>query len=263
MAHSPETMARLSVPNAKREAVCPEHGKYSSRQLSIKAWSRCPACVAEQAAAEAAAERKAQVEAAERRHRATLADARIPARFIGRTFESFVASEDAQRSALCVTRDFAEQFEDNLGRGAGLILSGMPGTGKSHLAAALLQHVMPRHPDVRYMTCLDLIRAVRDTWRRESERSETQVLAYLERLDLLVIDEVGVQYGTDGEQTVLFEVIDRRYREQRPLVLLTNQGREGLKKFCGDRSYDRLVETCRWVAFDWPSYRPTARREAR
>jgi DNA replication protein DnaC len=71
-----------------------------------------------------------------------------------------------------------------------------------------------------------------------------------------------VQYGSDSEQTILFEILDRRYAEMRPTVLLTNQDRAGLKSFVGDRVFDRLSETSRWVAFDWKSYRPTARREA-
>jgi DNA replication protein DnaC len=255
-------MQRAGVPLPEREGMCPEHGRYVSRNLLRAVWSKCPACSAEQAEADAAAERKAQADAAERRHRSVLAEARIPARFIGRTFDTFVAASAPQLQALTIVRDYAEQFDQHLSKGTGLILSGFPGTGKSHLATAVLQHVMHRHPDVRYMTCLDMIRAVRDTWRRDSERSETQMLTYLERLDLLVIDEVGAQYGTEGEKTVLFDVIDRRYRERRPLILLTNQDRPGFQEFVGDRSDDRLGETCRWIAFAWDTYRPIARKEA-
>jgi DNA replication protein DnaC len=79
---------------------------------------------------------------------------------------------------------------------------------------------------------------------------------------LLVLDEIGVQYGTDGEQTIIFDILDRRYRDMRPSVLLTNQDKAGLKTFIGERAYDRLTETCRWVPFDWPSYRLQARKEA-
>jgi DNA replication protein DnaC len=223
-------------------------------------WSKCPACSAELHQAEEQAAKMAEAERVEKRHRAMLSDARIPARFIGRTFDSFVTTTDEQRQALAIVRDFADRFEQNRKRGLGLVLSGMPGTGKSHLAAAVLQTVLSA--DVRYLTCLDLIRAVRDTWRRDSDKTETQVLAYLERLDLLVIDEVGVQYGTEGEQTILFEVLDRRYREVKPVILLTNQNKDGFKKFVGDRTFDRLTETCRWVSFDWDSYRATARKSS-
>jgi DNA replication protein DnaC len=242
-----------------RDAHCPEHGAFVSSNIFAKVWSKCPACsAAEEAAAQAEASQRA-AKAADDRHSEAIAQARIPARFVGRTFDNFVAETDDQRHALTVARDFAERFDFHAKRGAWLVLSGMPGTGKSHLAAAILQTVLSRH--VRYMTCLDLIRSVRETWRRDSEKSESQVLAYLSGLDLLAIDEVGMQYGTDGEQTILFDVLDRRYRDVKPTILMTNQDMDGLKSSLGDRTHDRLREVGRLVLFEWPSYRPTARRE--
>lgn len=243
-----------------RQQQCDEHGAYASRNVVGRIWSRCPQCSAiadEERQREAA---QAEHRQAEARHSAAIAAARIPARFVGRSFDNFAATTADQQHALTVCRDYAESFADGARRGAGLILSGRPGTGKSHLAAAVLQSVLSQ--DVRYLTCMDLIRAVRDTWRRDSDKSETQLLGYLERLDLLVIDEVGMQYGTDGEQTIIFDVLDRRYREVRPTMLLTNQDRAGFAAFIGERTFDRLKETCSWVSFDWPSYRPTARKEA-
>ena len=260
MDRSPDPMKPAGLPVAEKPAECPTHGPYTSRCIMRSIWSRCPGCLADDAEDEA---REAWCRAgleAESKHLAAIASARIPARFVDRTFANFVTATDPQRHALTVSRDFAEGFLGYARRGAGLILAGMPGTGKSHLAAAVLQTVLTR--DVRYLTCMDLIRVVRDTWRRDSERSETQVLAYLEKLDLLVIDEVGAQYGTEGEQTILFDVLDRRYREVKPTILITNQDREGFGKFIGERTFDRLKETCRWVPFDWPSHRPTVRRES-
>jgi DNA replication protein DnaC len=78
----------------------------------------------------------------------------------------------------------------------------------------------------------------------------------------LVIDEIGVQYGTEGEQTILFDVLDIRYRDQMPTILLTNQDMAGARQFLGDRTWDRIRETGRWVSFDWESFRPQARKEA-
>lgn len=249
----------LPTPTVK-PAVCPEHGAFESRNIIRNVWSKCPACeerrIADEAVA-AAAEARRQAEA---HHASMLASAAIPARFIGRSFENFKATTDEQRAALTIARNYVEDFPESSRRGLGLVFSGLPGTGKSHLAAAILQALLS--PAVRYVTCMDLIRAVRDTWRRDSERSEVEVLRYLAELDLLVIDEIGAQYGTEGEQQIIFDILDRRYREMRPVVLLTNQGKDGLKKYLGDRSYDRLTETSRWVAFDWSSYRATARKEA-
>ena len=109
-----------------------------------------------------------------------------------------------------------------------------------------------------YTSAIDAVRMIRNTWRRDSERTETQVLDMLAGVDLLVLDEVGVQYGTEAEQVNLFDIIDKRYRALMPTILLTNQGKAGLKSFLGDRSFDRLREGGQWVVFDWESYRGRA-----
>lgn len=84
-----------------------------------------------------------------------------------------------------------------------------------------------------YLNALDLVRMVRDTWRRDSEMTESAVLQELSTVSLLVIDEIGVQYGTEGEQVILFDVLNRRYRDLMPTILLTNLGAKGMKEFLG------------------------------
>lgn len=254
---SPENPT-ASLERETRPAQCPEHGPYLSLNIVRKVWSRCPTCQAEAAQKHADEEAARLQKEAEAHHRRMLAEVRIPARFERCGFDTFVADTDDMRHALTVCRDYAERFSEHAVRGASLVLSGKPGTGKSHLAGAILRALMQR--GVRYVTCMDMIRAVRETWRRDSERTETQVLGYLADLELLVIDEIGMQYGTDGEQTIIFDVLDRRYRDMRPVILITNQDKEGLKACVGDRVFDRLRETARWVAFDWQSYRGQARK---
>jgi DNA replication protein DnaC len=75
------------------------------------------------------------------------------------------------------------------------------------------------------------------------------------KIGLLIIDEVGVQYGTEGEQVIMFDIINRRYRDAMPTILITNLGKEGFKKYLGERSFDRLRENGIWVPFDWESHR--------
>jgi DNA replication protein DnaC len=252
-------MDHLPDPAAIRTAVCPEHGEFESRNIIGRVWSKCVECEAVARQAREEVEAKQAQAAMERRHAERLHFARIPARFVGRTFDTFKAETEAQKHAQAVARDFAEQFADNHKHGRGLIFSGLPGTGKSHLAAAILQTMLKR--DVCYVTCLDMIREVRGAWRKDSDRSELEVLGTLGGIDLLVIDEVGVQYGTEGEQTIIFDVLDRRYRDVLPTVILTNQDKAGFKAFIGERTFDRLTETCRWVPFDWSSYRAQARKD--
>jgi DNA replication protein DnaC len=276
MAHSPENFASqivsrlapgapLTAPLGEREAVCSSHGPYTATGTRYmgkrEIWTGCPDCKEAELAAERQAEAKKQAEQAQRVIEAMLEEAAIPKRFMGRTLDNFKASNSKQSAALSIAREFASNFEIHRKKGTGLIFSGLPGTGKSHLATAILQAIMPDHCGV-YVTCMQMIQAVRATWRKDSEKTEVQVLKTFGAVPLLVLDEVGVQYGTDGEKNLIFEVLDRRYRDMLPTIILTNENTEGLKALVGERSFDRLTESCRWVSFDWGSYRQTAKKEA-
>jgi DNA replication protein DnaC len=257
MAHLHEIVGQQQPP---RQEVCDKHGAFESKNLFRNVWTRCPICSKERDEAIRAEAEAEKARERERKHREALHYSAIPARFIGRTFDNYRATTNEQRQALTVARDYSENFDRYAAKGQGLVFMGKPGTGKSHLAAAILQVHMQRN--VRYMTCLDLIRAIRETWRRDSERSERKVLDIIRGLELLVLDEVGAQYGTEGEQTILFDVLDMRYRDLTPTVILSNQHADGLKAYLGERTFDRLRETSQVVQFLWDSHRPQARGEA-
>lgn len=257
--------ANLREPLGDKTVDCNEHGSYVSTGTRYfgrrEIWTPCPDCEEARLARERQLEAQQRADREAARLQYSIGEAAIPARFVGRSLENFFAVTEGQERALSIAREYLENFEAHSKRGSGLILSGLPGTGKSHIATAILQGLMPERVGL-YMTCMGVIRMVRGTWRRDSEQSEAEVLDMLGSVPLLVLDEIGVQYGTDGEQTILFDVLDRRYREMQPTLFLTNQDADGMRQFIGDRTFDRLREVSRWVAFDWESYRPQARKAA-
>ena len=248
------------LPDGPQEArECRTHGPYMARKIVGTIWASCPSCEQQRRAEESAELARLQARTMEERARAVIGQAAIPKRFIGRTFANYKAETDAQRHALNMARQYVEQLPEHLRDGTGLIFAGKVGTGKSHLACAILQAHLPR--PVLYVTCADLIRMLRETWRKDSARSERAVLSTLVALDLLVIDEVGVQYGTESEQHHLYDVLDLRWREQKPTILLTNLNMDELKALMGERTFDRLRDTCRMVPFTWESHRGLGRGE--
>ncbi|MFS2007952.1 ATP-binding protein [Duganella sp. CT11-25] len=252
--------APVSITTSQKDANCEQHGAYVSQGFQIgrtMRWQGCPECSKLHQEAEQAKQSKEDAERAQRSLERRLDCSGIPLRYRSKTFESFVADTDGKEKALAVAMEFAANFGTHLSAGTSLVMSGMPGTGKSHLAIAIAQTIMGQHTAL-YTSAIDAVRMIRNTWRRDSPQTETDVLDMLASVHLLVLDEVGVQYGTEAEQVSLFDIIDKRYRDMMPTLLLTNQNKAGMKAFLGDRSFDRLREGGLWVTFDWESHRGKA-----
>lgn len=243
--------------------TCDKHGEFvtkftmvGDRRIMLGA---CPECARIDRIAEDERRRADDARREQSRLEARLARAGIPLRFRSRTLDSFNVENEGQRKVLATADDFLTNWDQHYAAGTMVVFSGPPGTGKSHLAIGIALALMEKGVTAFYTNTLDAIRLVRDTWRKGSEKSELEVLEMLGSVGLLILDEVGMQFGTDGEQIQVFDIINRRYQDAMPTILLTNLGKPGLKEFLGDRSFDRLREDGIWTVFDWESQRPKMR----
>jgi DNA replication protein DnaC len=244
---TPRSIRRDFVPI---EGACERHGAYTAMAWpGLKA--ECPRCRDERVET---SQRELREQQAKEAHALTLTAMNLRGRFRTATFDNFEASTAEQRAVAKACRDFADRFSRT--QADGLWLLGPPGTGKSHLGAAIAQAVrFQRDAGVMVMTAREVVRALRDTWRSGSEQSESELIDELGSVCLMVLDEVGVGFGSEAEITQLFDVIDRRYQLRRPTVLLSNLSPSMLKATLGERLYDRLRDGVTVLACDWPSHR--------
>ncbi len=262
-------MKKLSVgePIRDGERACPAHGIYPVKLIPLPGGQHiradlCPTCLREEVEREAAAQRAKEEAERQRKIEKRLAQAGIPERFASRSFDNFVADSPEKQHALAVAKRFAQDFRRHLSSGPTLIFSGNIGTGKSHLAIAIAQAAMLQGCTAMYGNAMDVVRRLREGWRRDSHMSEAEVLDLYGSIDLLVIDEIGVQYDSESVQMHLFDVLNRRYRDNKPTILLSNLDAKGIEAYLGPRTYDRLRENGYFVVFGWESYRATARKTA-
>lgn len=252
-----------AAPMLRRDDECSEHGRFEAMGLVLPGgegktiWSPCPDCSLRDSELEAAKKREGEATDRQRRIEARLNRAGIPKRFREKTFENFLADTEKKRAVLAVAKDFAERFEQHKKIGSTLIFAGKIGTGKGHLAIAAAQQVMAGGQSVFFATAREIVLMLRAGWGGQSgaAASEIETLRMLTSVDLLVIDDVGVQFGSDAERDQLFGVIDGRYRDLAPTIITTNLNRALLKEVLGERSYSRLREGGQWVVFDWEDHR--------
>jgi DNA replication protein DnaC len=257
-----KTIAELGIhAEAKtRSDACPSHGPFMAKCYIGAIWSKCPQCEEARAAREKA---ESEAKARETRLRAwqrRIGEAGIPERFRQRSLHNFVAESSEQQRALAFACAYADNFSAALHSGRSAIFVGKPGTGKTHLAVSIGLRLMAREQrTVMFCTVMRAIRRVKNTWSRGSSEHEGQAIAALVSPDLLILDEVGVQFGSDTERLILFDVLNERYEKRKPSLLLSNLPIDEVRNFLGERIYDRLREDGgEMVVFDWESYRPQA-----
>ena len=157
-----------------------------------------------------------------------------------------------QRQAYSMAKSYAQNFGG--GGFASFVFSGAPGTGKNHLAAAIGNHLLAAGHSVLVVTIPDLMLRVRECY--DGGQSESALLNDLCNVDLLVLDEVGIQRGSSGEKVIINQVIDRRLSAMKPVGILSNLNYDELVATLGARVIDRLrMDSGVWVNFDWASYR--------
>lgn len=181
-----------------------------------------------------------------------LADSCIGARFRGATFDDYKPVNKEAAANLMICRDFAESF--SAGSGKSLIMVGSTGTGKNMLSSIIGQEVIKKGHSFLHTTAMKVVRRFKDSWK--TKETEAEALAYFIAPEVLVIDEVGVQYGTAAEQIYLTEVINDRYEAMKSTILISNLTLQQMETVLGARTMERFHENgTKALVFNWKSHR--------
>lgn len=162
---------------------------------------------------------------------------------------------------------YVERFEEMLGEGIGLTLTGNVGSGKTHVAVGLVRLACGMGVEAKFVSVPELLGQLRATYGskhgsgewRGSEGSESEILGELARAPLLALDDLGVVKTSDWVRDRLYTLINRRYVAGRPIVATMNEGLEALGRRLGQRITSRLGGASLEVCFEGEDYRRKAR----
>ena len=119
--------------------------------------------------------------------------------------------EDAYRLAL----NFAKSPE------GWLVLQGITGCGKTHLAAAIANYRLQAGKPVKFEVVPDLLDHLRFTFSPESKVSYDQLFEEVKNAPLLILDDFGEQSTTPWAQEKLYQIINYRYNARLATVITT------------------------------------------
>ena len=168
----------------------------------------------------------------------------VPKKYIGCSLESFQGNNKL----------LAECKKWN---GGGLVLAGNTGTGKTHLAVALLRELIKAdklkgHGD--FITVPDLLLEIRSSFKDKSDTTEEMIINHFSKVPVLILDDLGSEKTTEFAVTTLYIIIDRRDRELLTTIITTNLSLKEIEEKLDARIASRL-SGMKTIKINMPDYR--------
>lgn len=142
-------------------------------------------------------------------------EAKINKRFIRRTFETYKPRNKEQTIGKRQAIAYADNINENLETGKNLIFEGLGcvGTGKTHLAVAVVQKVMDKFVvPAKFINILDMMKDI---------KKENYNNAEFITVDLLLIDDLGKENSCEWVCEQIYDIINARYEQMKPTIITT------------------------------------------
>jgi DNA replication protein DnaC len=161
-----------------------------------------------------------------------------------------------------------ELFLETILEGNGLFFTGPAGTGKTTMAAQTiievshLRYVERRGPrDFIFETALEILFNLRMCYSGKSDYSEADILKRYCLIDLLAIDDLGVEKTSDWVLQMFHMIIDYRYTRKKPTIITSNKScKELAERWDDDRITSRINGMCLTIGTNGKDLRTVDRR---
>ena len=154
---------------------------------------------------------------------------------------------------------YVEQWQTMRAENLGLLLWGGVGTGKSFLAGCIANALMEQEVPVRMTNFARILNELNSSFSGRNE-----VVGKLCRYPLLIIDDFGMERGTEYALEQVYNIVDSRYRSRKPLIVTTNLTLDEIRhpqNTAHARIYDRLLEMCIPISCIGVSFRKETAQE--
>lgn len=155
---------------------------------------------------------------------------------------TFAHDDGTDPKTTSIARKYVDNFPEMKKRGKGLLLYGPVGTGKTHAATCIANELINQG-----RPCLVTNFARITNTMQGMFEGKQRYLDDFNQLDLLVIDDLASERDTSYMNEMIFNIIDSRYRNGKPLIVTSNLTRTDLTapgSVDRQRIYSRLLEMC-------------------
>ena len=165
----------------------------------------------------------------------------VPLRFKDSTFNNYVCSNEKQQKVI-----------EYLKTGKSAVIFGNNGTGKTHLAYAACLHQVQQGKEAKYILAFDFFNSIRKSFNGGDPE---KIVNRYSKCDYLVIDEVDKTQGSPTEFVYFYSLINNRYNEMLPTVLITNADNSTMENVIGKSALDRVAGDGKLIELTGENYR--------
>lgn len=137
------------------------------------------------------------------------------------------------------------------------------GTGKTHLAVAILHSWVEKGQTGYFLHVPSLLRRIRDTFHPSAQETEDQIMQRIERADLVILDDLGKEKASEWQEMTLYTLVNYRYVHRLPLIITMNLKPQQLERQIGPASVSRLLGMADFVEMEGSDYRLKEKRRGR
>ena len=124
-------------------------------------------------------------------------------------------------------KNYSEKLVNEVER-KGLILVGNNGVGKTHLACSIANELIKNGIPIIYGTLINLLAELKNTYDVYNNISEMKIIKLYEKVDLLIINDLGKEKPSEWGLEKLFTIINSRYENNLPVIITTNYDQNSL-----------------------------------
>ena len=172
------------------------------------------------------------------------------------------AQDKGYSSKLQFCKAYVDQWEEAGTHGAGLVLWGPNGTGKTFAALCIANALIDKGIAVRITSFPEILSRITNI----DFIVQDNYLRTFTGCSLLVLDDFGKERTTDYAYEKMFYILDTRYRLKKPTIVTTNLTLKALEYPADERTaalYQRILERNSPVFFDGPNIRSIITEENR
>ena len=169
------------------------------------------------------------------------------------------ANDNGRSTQMHHAHRYVEQWQTMRSENIGLLLWGGVGTGKSFLAGCIANALMEQKVPVCMTNFAHVVNELNSSFS-----GQNKVVDRLCRYPLLIIDDFGMERGTEYALEQIYNIVDSRYRSRKPLIVTTNLTLDEIRHpqdTVHARIYDRLLEMCVPVSCIGASFRKESAQE--